>query len=40
VVQGDDGDCQQIAAGLFAELAKNADAKESIAAALKAAQQA
>lgn len=34
--QGDDGDVQQTAAGIFAELAKNPAAKESIAAALKA----
>jgi hypothetical protein len=33
--QHDDHDCHQIAAGLFKELASNAEAKEAIAAALK-----
>lgn len=33
--QHDDGDCQQIAAGVFRELAGNGEAKQAIAAALK-----
>ncbi|GAB4821996.1 hypothetical protein N2152v2_009042 [Parachlorella kessleri] len=36
--QADDADCQQIAASIFAELAKNPGAKEGIAAALKGSQ--
>ena len=38
--QQDDADCQQIAGGLFKELAANAEAKEALTRALKEAQQA
>lgn len=38
--QQDDADCQQIAVGLFKELAANAEAKEALTRALKEAQQA
>lgn len=40
VRQQDDADCQQVAAGLFKELASNAGAKEALTAALKAQQEA
>lgn len=40
VRQQDDADCQQIAAGLFKELASNAGAKEALTAGLKAQQAA